>query len=802
MSNQILHKRSAVPAKVPATTDLAFGELAVNHYDGKAYIKANNGGADFIADLTANQNITVTGDVSGSGTTSLALTLPTTGIVANTYNNSATQVTPLTFDAKGRATGTGVPITITPAFSSITGKPSTLAGYGIIDALPSSYTPTWASLTGKPTTLTGYGIVDAVASNLLGANNGVAQLDATGKVPVGQLPASVLGGMNFQGTWDANSNTPTITSSTGTKGHYYKVATAGSTSIDGTSNWTVGDLILFNGATWDIVQGGSSDVVSVFGRIGAVTLLSSDISTALGFTPYSNANPSGFISGNQTISVLGDATGSGTTSITLTLSNSGVTAGTTNNSATSNIPITFDIKGRATTIGAPVTITPAWSSITSKPTTIAGYGIVDALTLGATAGTALGTASAGVATTAAKSDHVHAMPSLDSLSNLSLTPKAINDLLQWNGTNWVNKSLSAAGIQPAGAYLTSNQAITISGDGSATGTTSLSLTLAATGVVAGTYNNITVNSKGLATGGSNIAYLTANQNITVTGDITGTGTTAINATLANSGATAGTYGSGTSAVVITNDAKGRITNISTAAITPAGIGAVASTLLGAVNGVAQLDAGGKVPVGQLPASVLGGMNFQGTWNANTNTPTIVSGTGTKGYYYKVATAGATTINGNSNWTVGDLIVYNGTAWDLVQGGNSDVTSVFGRVGAVSLTSTDVTGALGFTPYNSTNPNGYITGNQGITVSGDATGSGTTAISITLAASGIIAGTYNNSATAVSPITFDAKGRATGVGSAVTITPEFSSITGKPATVAGYGITDAMLVGQVIDGGTF
>lgn len=85
---------------------------------------------------------------------------------------------------------------------------------------------------------------------------------------------------------------------------------------------------------------------------------------------------------------------------------------------------------------------------------------------------------------------------------------------------------------------------------------------------------------------------------------------------------------------------------------------------------------------------------------------------------------------------------------------------------------------------------YLTGNQSITVSGDATGSGTTAIALTLANSGVTAGTYNNSATAVTPITFDAKGRATATGAAVTITPAWGSITGKPTTLSGYGITDA------------
>jgi hypothetical protein len=39
--------------------------------------------------------------------------------------------------------------------------------------------------------------------------------------------------------------------------------------------------------------------------------------------------------------------------------------------------------------------------------------------------------------------------------------------------------------------------------------------------------------------------------------------------------------------------------------------------------------------------------------------------------------------------------------------------------------------LGYVPYNSTNPAGYISANQNITVSGDASGSGTTAIALTV-----------------------------------------------------------------------
>ena len=43
MANQILLKQSSVANSVPTTSDLAFGELAVNTHDGKVYFKVDPG---------------------------------------------------------------------------------------------------------------------------------------------------------------------------------------------------------------------------------------------------------------------------------------------------------------------------------------------------------------------------------------------------------------------------------------------------------------------------------------------------------------------------------------------------------------------------------------------------------------------------------------------------------------------------------------------------------------------------------------------------------------------------------------
>jgi hypothetical protein len=121
-----------------------------------------------------------------------------------------------------------------------------------------------------------------VNPSIIGAAGGVASLDSSGLVPMSQMPSAVVGGLNYQGTWDANANNPTLVSGVGTKGYMYKVSVAGTTTIDGNSQWNIGDIIAFDGTTWDKIDGVSSEVLSVFGRTGAVVLQSSDLVTAWG----------------------------------------------------------------------------------------------------------------------------------------------------------------------------------------------------------------------------------------------------------------------------------------------------------------------------------------------------------------------------------------------------------------------------------------------------------------------------------------------------------------------------------------
>ena len=87
--------------------------------------------------------------------------------------------------------------------------------------------------------------------------------------------------------------------------------------------------------------------------------------------------------------------------------------------------------------------------------------------------------------------------------------------------------------------------------------------------------------------------------------------------------------------------------------------------------------------------LVGSVIYQGTWDASLNSPSLISATGTKGYYYKVSVAGSTNLDGITDWKVGDWVIYNGSAWEKVDNTDS-VSSVNGYSGAVSLVTTDIT----------------------------------------------------------------------------------------------------------------
>lgn len=114
-----------------------------------------------------------------------------------------------------------------------------------------------------------------------------------------------------------------------------------------------------------------------------------------------------------------------------------------------------------------------------------------------------------------------------------------------------------------------------------------------------------------------------------------------------------------------------------------------TSLKGAANGLAELDATGKVPTSQLPVSA---MEYKGTWDASTNTPTLADGVGNTGDVYNTSVAGTQDLgSGNITFNIGDWVIYNGSIWEK-SSNTSEVQSVFSRTGAVTAQTGDYTGS--------------------------------------------------------------------------------------------------------------
>ena len=109
---------------------------------------------------------------------------------------------------------------------------------------------------------------------------------------------------------------------------------------------------------------------------------------------------------------------------------------------------------------------------------------------------------------------------------------------------------------------------------------------------------------------------------------------------------------------------------------------------GTANGFATLDENGRVPYSQLPESA---MEYKGQWNAETNTPALADGTGTKGDFYIVSVSGTQNLgSGNVQFFENDRIIYDGSVWSRLSAGDvKTVNSVLPANGNVALTGENI-----------------------------------------------------------------------------------------------------------------
>ena len=114
--------------------------------------------------------------------------------------------------------------------------------------------------------------VSGVTANTYGSSTLIPSITVNSKgVVTGVTTSSVIGTLSYQGGWDASTNVPVLVSSAGTNGYYYVVTTAGSTNLNGITDWAIGDWAIFNGTVWQKIDQ-TNTVTSVNGQTGAVSV--------------------------------------------------------------------------------------------------------------------------------------------------------------------------------------------------------------------------------------------------------------------------------------------------------------------------------------------------------------------------------------------------------------------------------------------------------------------------------------------------------------------------------------------------
>ena len=199
---------------------------------------------------------------------------------------------------------------------------------------------TGTGLTGGPITSTGTISLanTAVTAGTYGNSISIPQITVDAQGRITEATGIATTSNSYQGTWNASTNSPTLTSSVGTVGFYYVVSTAGSTNLNGITTWAVGDWAIFQGSTWQKVAASGSSAFSTL--------------TVTGLTGYMYANGASAVTASTTIPNAG-------------LTNSSVTIGSTSVALGATAATVAGLTLTSPTMTSPTLGTPISATLTN-----------------------------------------------------------------------------------------------------------------------------------------------------------------------------------------------------------------------------------------------------------------------------------------------------------------------------------------------------------------------------------------------------------------------------------------------------
>ena len=622
--------------------------------------------------LTTNQTITLSGDVTGSGTTTITTTIGA-GKVTNTMLVNSSFFIGTTSISLGRISS----VQALTGITSIDGSAATLTTARTISGTGEATFTTTAfdgsTAVSGVITLSNSAVINKVLTGYSSVTGTVSATDSilSAIQKLNGNIALVSGAVVYAGLWNASTNTPTLASGVGTKGTMYKVSVAGTTLIDGINQWILNDQIVFNGTTWDKLDGASNEVISVNGATGAV------ISTIV-----NNQGVTGSYTANALTLSLGALTGVTSFNGLIITANTGV--------------ITTGVWNGTSIVDTYISSASIWNA---KQNALSGTGFVKSTAGVISYDTNTYLTANQTITLSGDITGSGATSIVTSISNATVTGKLLTGYISGAGTIAATDSILSA-IQK----LNGNVAALVTGVSSVFGRTG------AVVATSGDYNTT------LVTEGTNLYFTNVRAiSSTLTGYISGAGTIAATDTVLSS----------------IQKLNGNVAALVTGVSSVNGLtGSVALT--GTLNrltvSVANVFDISSSYIGQSSITTLGTI-ISGTWNGAAITDIYISSSSNWNTAYSNRITSLTT-TGNSGSSTLISNVLNIPNYTLVglngQPLNTNLTSI-SALSYVSSSFVKMTAAGTFSLDN----NIYLTANQTITLSGDVTGSGTTAITTTI-----------------------------------------------------------------------